>query len=174
MASRSKTKAADVPVPQTREDCVAMIRELGERQRERTRIEADMNDQMAKIKERYEEQARPHNERITALTQGISIWCAANRSILTQDGKVKTANLGSGEVRWRVTPPKVKLTGVDAVIAALKSFGLDRFLRVKEEVSKDAILADPEAVAAVPGIAITQTEEFVVVPFETELEQVAA
>ena len=56
---------------------------------------------------------------------------------------------------------------------ALKSFGLERFLRTKEEIDKTAILAEPDAVEHIKGISITQREEFVIVPFETKLEEVA-
>ena len=50
---------------------------------------------------------------------------------------------------------------------------LNRLIRVKEEVNKDAILAEPETVANIKGISITQREEFIVIPFETALESVS-
>ena len=49
---------------------------------------------------------------------------------------------------------------------------LKRFIRTKEEINKEAILDEPEVVASVKGISITQKEDFVIVPFETELESV--
>ena len=87
--------------------------------------------------------------------------------------KTKTANLASGEVRWRMRPPKVLIRGMDAVMEALKDLRLERFIRTKEEINKEAILADPEAIKHVKGLGIDRGEDFLIVPFETELEEVA-
>jgi len=104
----------------------------------------------------------------------VQVWCEANRAELTNGGKTKTANLGSGEVKWRMRPPSVRLSGGDAVLDALRSLGLSRFVRQREEVNKEAILAEPDAVAGVRGIKLTQAEDFIVAPFATHLEEVAS
>jgi len=159
-------------VPQHREECVRAVKEIGEAQRERTRIETAMNDEIAAIKTRYEEQARPYAEQIRELTQGVQTYCEAHRDELLT-GKAKTVNLASGEVKWRTRPPRVSVRNVTGVIEALKRLKLKRFIRIKEEINKEAILEEPETVAGVKGISITQREDFVIVPFETELEEVA-
>ena len=171
--TRLKTDAVAVPVPQTKEEVIEAIAEIGRQQRERTRIEAAMNDDLAKVREAWERQAAPHLENIRALTTGVQLWCETHRAALTQDGKVKFAHLASGDVKWRMTPPKVVIRAVDVVLDYLKQAALDRFIRLKEEVNKEAILAEPEAVAHIKGITVTQKEEFIVIPFETELEEVA-
>jgi phage host-nuclease inhibitor protein Gam len=171
---RVKAPASGFVVPQSRQQVIDAIAEIGRRQRERARIEADMNDAIAQVKERFEMDAEPHSKAIEALRDGVQIYCEAHRDELTQGGKVKTAAFASGEVRWRVTPPKVKITGVEAVMDALRRMGLANFLREKVEISKEAILADPVAVAGVPGIKIEQTEEFVVEPFEAALDEVVS
>lgn len=171
--ARIKQEAAQFPVPQSRDDVIASIAEIGRRQRERERIQSDMNDQLAAIKQSFEEQARPHADAITALSSGVQTWCEANRAVLTQDGKVKTANLASGEVRWRMRPPSVSARPIEKVIEALKDMGLKRFIRIKEEIDKESILAEPDAVKYIKGIKIEQKEDFVIVPFETELEEIA-
>ena len=168
---RIKSTAASARVPQSRAEVVAAIAEIGRLQRERDRIQAEMNDELAKIRERFETEAEPHGRAIEDLQAGVQTWCEANRDALTQGGKTKTASFASGEVRWRVTPPKVAIKGVEAVIHALRKAGLDRFLREKVEISKDAILAEPVAVKKIAGISISQVEEFVIEPFSTELEE---
>ena len=169
--TRHKTAAAPVPVPQSRDQVSAHIREIGERNRDLLRITAAMNDELAAVKERWEAQAQPHAQRIESLTAGIHIWSEANRDSLTQNGKTKTAVFPAGEVAWRTRPPSVRVTGVEAVLDALRRLGLGRFIRQKEEVNKEAILNEPAAVAHVPGVAISQGEDFVVTPFETELSE---
>lgn len=166
---RIKTSASAVPVPQAREGVADYIREIGDRQRELTRIEADMNDEIARIKERFEAAAEPHRQRITVLTSGAQIWCEANREQLTQGGKTKTAAFTTGEIQWRTRPPSVRITGAESVLDLLRRLGLTRFIRQKEEVNKEAILNEPEAVAHVGGISISQGEDFIVAPFEAEL-----
>lgn len=169
--TRHKTAAAPVPVPQSRDQATAHIREIGERQRELQRLTAAMNDELAAVKERWETAAQPHQQRIDCLTQGLQMWSEANRETLTQGGKTKTAAFPSGEIAWRLRPPSVRITGQEAVLDLLRRLGLNRFIREKPEVNKEAILNEPEAVADVPGISISQGEDFVVTPFEAELAQ---
>lgn len=170
---RIKSEAALAAIPQSREEATEYIAEIGRLQRERERIQTAMNDELAAVKQRYEEQAKPLADEIASLSTGVQTWCEANRSTLTRHGKVKHANLASGEVKWRTRPPKVTLRGKDNIIETFRRLNLHRFIRIKEDVNKDAILAEPEVGGTVPGVSITQGEDFVIVPFETELEEVA-
>ena len=169
--TRVKSSAAPMFVPQSKEQVADAIREIGERNRELLRIEADMNDEIAKIKEAYERDAEPHRDRLKALNAGAQIWCEANRDALTNAGKVKTALFATGEVAWRTRPPSVVVRGAEAVIDRLRRLGLARFVRTKDEVNKEAILAEPASVSHVEGIQISQGEDFVITPFETVLQQ---
>ncbi len=169
---RVKQEAVYVPVPQSREETATAIAEIGRHQRERDRIQADMNDELTAIKERYEREAAPHLAAIQTHAHGVQLWCEAHRAELTQEGKVKTAQLATGEVKWRTRPPSVSVRGVEAVLETLKKLGLARFVRTKEELNKEAILAEPEAIQGIRGVTIGQGEDFVIVPFETKLEEV--
>ncbi len=168
---RAKRTAVSFPVPQSRDEANTAIRLIGTDQRELARIEADMNDEIAALREKYETTAQPLRDAITARIDGLQMWAEANRASLTRDGKVKSAQLPAGEISWRVTPPAVTVRGMDAVLTRLNAMGLTQFIRKKEEVNKEAILETPPAhpVRQVEGITITQREEFAVVPFETEL-----
>lgn len=84
---------------------------------------------------------------------------------------MKTANLTTGEVQWRNRPPSCGIRGAEAVIELLKRLKPDRFIRVKEEINKDAILNEPTAVKNTPGITIKKdVEDFAIIPFEQEVE----
>lgn len=172
-ARRFKQEATPHPIPQTHDEVVAAIAEIGRRQRERTRIETTMNDQLAELRQVFEGEAAPHLDAIRVLQKGIQVWCEANRAALTDHGRVKHARLASGEVNWRMTPPKVMVRAVENVLAELRRAGLERMIRVQEAVNKEAVLLEPGAVAGIQGISISQREEFVIVPFETELEEIA-
>lgn len=172
-STRLKKSAVAVPVPGNRLDVTLAIAEIGRESRELARIEADMNDRLAAIKEEFEAAAEPHRRRIAALTEGVQVWCEAHRGELLKND-AKTAVFPSGEVQWRVRPPKVVVRGVDYVLDQLRRLDLYRFIRVKEEVNKEAILAEPAAVAGVKGLAIEQGEDFVIKPYEAELSGEAA
>ena len=162
-------------VPQSKADCAAAIRQLGEVQRQFERDRADMNDQIATITQAFQPILAAQQERINALQAGIQAWCEAHRvELCGPDDKLgKTANLVTGEVAWRQRPPSVTIKSVDVVLETLQRLGLTRFIREKVEINKEAILAEPAEVAHVPGIAISQGEDFVVTPFEAELAAVA-
>lgn len=169
--AKPKTKSvAAERVPQSRDEAAAAIFEIGQHQRELTRIEAALGDAIAAVRAEHELDAQPHKWAIERLQRGVQTWCEAHRAELTDNGKHKTAAFPTGEVRWRLPPPSVTLKGVEAILKRLRDRGLHAFIRVKEEVSKEAILADPAGVKGIPGIEIKQVEEFVVVPHETVLE----
>eukprot|EP01037_Dinobryon_pediforme_P007629 gene7629-7693_t len=169
--TKSKTAGANMPVPQNRDEAAAYVKIIGELQRDIGRFEADMNDEMAKVKERFEKLAAPRAEEVKVMTEGLRMWAEANRTVLTNDNKVKFANLGTGEIEWRLNPPKVSIRDADNVIKQCEAKGLTSFLRVKTEVNKEAMLADPLKTKLLSGVTIgTSGEAFIVKPFEIELE----
>ncbi|HAX8020718.1 TPA: host-nuclease inhibitor protein Gam [Escherichia coli] len=161
--------AAAAYVPQSRDAVVCDIRRIGDPQREAARLETEMNDAIAEITEKYASQIAPLKTSIETLSKGIQGWCEANRDELTNGGKVKTANLVTGDVSWRQRPPSVSIRGVDAVMETLERLGLQRFIRTKQEINKEAILLEPKAVAGVAGITVKSgIEDFSIIPFEQE------
>lgn len=174
--AKSKRAAVDIPVPQSKEQAIEFIARIGEHQRTRSALESEMNDRIAAIKQETEAEAVPHLEAIRQLTEGLHIWSEAHRKELTNDGRTKTAKLATGEVRWRLTPYRVRIEREPEVISRIKAIGLQEFLRTKETINKEAMLESQEArekAMLIEGVMITQKEEFVVVPFGTELEVVA-
>lgn len=172
-ATHVKANAARFPVPQGRDEVNEAIARIGLLQRERERIQADMNDELAKVRLRFEELATPLNEQITGLSQGVHTWCEAHRMELTRSGKTKFYDFAAGEIKWRLRPPRVSLQSAENVLETLKRLGLTRFIRVKEQLNKEAMLAEPEVVSGVAGVRIEQSEDFVIVPFGSNLEEVA-
>lgn len=171
---RYKTKAAAYPVPQNESEASGFILRIGVAQRERDRIRSRMNDRLASIKSEFEAKALPFKIEIEERTKGVAIFCEANRDSLTRAGKVKFYKFSSGEISWRRCPPKVTVRGVRAVIDRIRSLKLTHFLRTKEEINKEAMLAEPEIARAIDGIKIaSEGEDFVIKPFETDLEEIA-
>ncbi len=168
---KSNARAANLPVPQSREAAAAALHEIGMQQRQLARIEADMNDAIAQATKVAEAESRGLRECIEALTEGLRVWADANRAALTGDGKRKFADLGTGRIEWRLAPPSVKISKVKEVIERIRARGLVSFLREKTEIDKEAMLSDPERARAIPGVTIGSAgESFSVEPFEAEIQ----
>ena len=169
MAKRvTKLKAVAEAAPQTREEVSRDIRTLGDIQREALRLETAMNDEVAEITARYTPQIENLKKQIKVLFKGIQDWCKTNRDELTNGGKTKTANLTTGTVSWRLGTPSCSVSrDVEGVIDTLRRMGLERFIRTKEEVNKEAVLAEPDAVKGIAGIKVnTAAESLYVAPIE--------
>lgn len=169
MAAKTKRikSAAAVYVPQNKEDVIGDIKKIGDLQRELEREQTIMNDAIGAITERHAPGIEALKKDIDTLSQGVQSWCEAHRDELTRNSKTKTASLITGKVEWRNRPPSVGIRGAETVLETLRRLNLDRFIRTKEEINKDAILNEPEAVKGVAGITIRSgIEDFSITPFE--------
>ncbi len=172
--TRTKTKASNLPVPQNDEEARGVIKEIGDESREVVRLQAEMNDKIATIKKEYGDQSDQINERIGLLKDGLAMFAEANRDRLTRGGRVKYHDFSTGKISWRIKPAKVSVRGVSDVIEAMKAAGLHRFIRIKEELNKDAMLEDRVVAGAIKGVTIgSDGEDFIVEPSETELTEAA-
>ena len=174
--TKRKATAANVPVPQNREDAASAIAEIGRLRREIDRRKADADDQVSRIKEAVETGIAPALARLAELEDGVHIWAEANKDALTGGGKRKHADLATGKVLWRLRPPSVRAKSglkVEQLVERLEALGLSRFVRIKKELNKDAMLADPDTAAAVDGVKIgPAVEDFLIEPAEIEMDEV--
>lgn len=166
--TRTKTPATVVEVPQSKPMAAQQLHQLGIVMREHTRMATELNDKIAALTQ----DAQPLLDKLQAQAQslqaGLQTWCEANRATLLADGG-KTANLITGEVSWRIRPPSVTVRGVEDVLSQMRAHQLLRFIRTKEEVNKEAILNDPEAVSGIKGITVVSgVEDFIATPFEAK------
>lgn len=160
--------------PTAVEEVETLISELGRLQRESKRFETEMNDEIAKVKSAYEEVNRTNNDSITEITDRLYLYAERNREELLKGGR-KTVPFTNGEFSWRFAPNSVRVSSADLAIFNLKAAGLEQFIRTKEEIAKDMIKSDPDAIKGIKGISIKKGEEFFYVkPFETNLETAVA
>ena len=123
-------------------------------------LEAKRQKEIDKIVEKYklELEALAVVKKSKFLT--LFNFAQANRTSLID--KIKTAFWKNGTISWRFTPPKVESKLSDEeIIEALKKAGLQKYIRVKEEVNRELMLQDKPTLA---GAAYTSTEEFVAKP----------
>lgn len=165
-ARKIKTPATNLPVPQSLPEAADALFQIGAHDRRLESLDTELKGELAALKKRFEEQAQPVAQARMAALDGLKIFCEANRQLLTNGGRSKTAHLSSGEVSWRDRPPKVILKDAEKVLEALIERGLRQYTREKIEISKEAILADPQGVAGVKGITVgSGGEDFIATPF---------
>jgi phage host-nuclease inhibitor protein Gam len=131
-----------------------------------------MNEQLAAIKARFELDAADSKLIANVNEKLIRDWCRENRKGLTRDGAVKYHDFPAGRVTWRKDPPSVSIPkkAVGMILAWLHEHKLAAFIRIKEEIDKEAILANPNTAARIPEIKIRKGgERFVVEPFNVDL-----
>lgn len=166
MAKRTKNIALSA-VPQTREDVVAQIARIGDLQGQLAVAKAQHDERVREIGKSFDDVAAPLDDELTRLTAGVQAYCEAHRNELTNNGKVKFASFSTGTVSWRTRPPSVSLRRVESIIEGCKVAGLEKFIRVKEEINKDAMLAEPDQAMKVPGVTIKSGgEDFIIEPLE--------
>ena len=171
-SNKLKTPAADYLIPRDREEADEFIYKIGEASRDRQLAETAMNEDIAKIKAEYERKSEPAAAAIKRLTAGLQTWCETHRKTLLI-GDSKTVKFGNGEVSWRARPPKVTLRGLEKILAWLDKHKLYRFVRIIREINKEAMLSDPVEARKIPGVTIGSAgEDFIVTPFESELEPI--
>ena len=163
-------KKAVIPVPKDLSEAAWFLAEIGKEQRVIDKIQLDINARVEELKVKAINDAKPRQNRISQLMEGLFAYAEANRDELTENGKIKTIKAPTGVFCWRMTPPAVFLRNVKSIIANLKLLGLKQFIRIKEEIDKEAMLKEPEVAKKIKGVSISKYEEFVVKPTELEIE----
>lgn len=171
-SKKKKTAAKRVAIraPQTREEANEFLRRIGQIQRDIATTQNKMNTRIENIKAEYTKRLKGPQKEFEGLVEGLYAFAASHRDELTDSGKRKTVELAAGSFRWRLTPKSVAIRGVKAVIAKLKELGLERFIRTREDVNKEAMLKEEEVAAAVDGVEFCQTEEFFIQPAEVSVD----
>lgn len=170
MVKKDTLKKVALPVPTSLAEAADFLRRLGEHQRHIARIQTEVTGEIETIKAHATEATLPHQEAIQQLFDAIYAYGQSHRQELTEDGKKKTVSLPSGEIFWRRNPPSVSIRNVEQVVAACEKMGLGRFIRLKKEPDKEAMLKEPNVAGNIQGVAIKQDEEFGVKPSETQVE----
>lgn len=171
----TKAKATSIAAAQSGEQADSLVKQYGDTYNELAHLQADLDEEIAALKERYQDRAKPLQESLNAKLVAVQTWAEANREKLTEGGKIKTVRLGNGEIGWRVRPPSVRLKKgftADMIVETCKKLGINRFVRTKLEPNKEAMLAEPEAAKLIDGISIGSAgEDFFLVPFGAEIAE---
>lgn len=137
------------------------------------KIQADMDVQMTKIREKWQDELSKLQESKDKAFDVMQAFATENRTELFS--KRKSMDTVHGTIGFRLGTPKLKnLKGFTwaSVTNLLKEF-LPAYVRVKEEPDKDKLLADRESEEVFSlfekvGVAVVQEETFFVEPKKEE------
>lgn len=141
------------------------LNRLAKLEKEKAKKTAKHQERINALNIKHNQATEPLDTEAAELKAAISEYAAANREELT-GGKGKTAKLANGCIKWRKGRPTVKIEGDTAeIIATLRRRRLRRWLIVKEEISKTAILAEAELLEKRPidGVSIAPAVENIVI-----------
>ncbi len=153
----------------TYEDVDKALLELGRHEGFIAKKEAEMNKRIQDIKDRFNEQTADARAAKQMIEQDIKSFCMINKADFM---KSRAKKLIHGVIGFRTNPPKVvqlnrKFT-VKTSLELLKKIFTGKYVRMKEEIDKEAILADyskeeltDDKLAAV-GLRVDQDEKFFV------------
>ena len=164
---------AHTAAPQTAAEASNAMGDLGTAMAERAKTQAELDAAVAQVTAKFQPKIQALAAQVKDLVNGLQTWGEANKDELTAQGK-RSVNLGTGEVGWRMNPPKVKVTGLPKVIELLKAKGLDMLLAIKEDINKKAILEDPSQIKGVKGLEVVQEETFWAKPASVDMEEIAS
>ncbi len=162
---RIKTAAA---VLLTREDVEACVEKIARATIARDGLMAQMDHDLTDVRARFEPQITAYGQAIDGLMRDVQTWA---EDYPEQFGKTKSIDLMHGTIGFRVGMPKLKLLSGwtwARVLDVLKAELMQIFVRTKEEVDKEGIIAQrnelsPETFKKM-GVKVVQDEVFFVEP----------
>lgn len=168
--ARKKTEiAATLTLPEAQE----LMHQLADRDAKVRELIAKQDQEMAKIREKYAAKMADLKEACTEIEARLQSFAEANREQLFTTRK--SLDWNNGTLGFRTGTPALKTRkGYQwAGVLELVKSRLPDYVRVKEEVMKDRLLADratlTDAVLAEVGIEVTQSETFFI-EIKTEAE----
>lgn len=140
--------------------------------------EAEMNRQINHLKEDFDKKTTKQRGIIDDILPDVEAFCIKNKLLFQ---KTRSLEFASGKVGFRITPPKISLLNrkynIKTALELIKRLFDGNYVRVKEEIDKDGILADysgkrltDDQLAGV-GLKVDQEENFFV---ELKWEEIKA
>lgn len=167
-----KNVSAPVPTRAQVETLIGHIR--GEKIRE-LRIQADREKQLKEVDEKFRADLNSISAAIQDKFAQVQSWAEANAEEFVMR---KSLEFTHGTIGFRTGTPRLALLNRqwtwEKVLAALRRVPLwQKFIRTREEVDKDRLIAERELVAGVLpdfGVKVVQDESFFIEPKIEEVE----
>ena len=171
MSERIKLK---ITAPKTREEMEQLVGDICALKIRERELKAQMDAEIKRVRDGYEKQLGGLSEDIAAKMPRALAWAEANEEDF---GKLRSVEMLHGTIGWRTNTPSLKTRSGwtwDRVLERLLNNGLVTYYRTKQEVNKQAILADRDELGADGlrelGVRVVQEDEFFVEPKLTVAE----
>lgn len=165
-------------------DLAEAIQLLGEIKRERDRIKSKADDQISKLQLDLERKILPFDLKIQHIASGVKYFVDHHKTELFPDPAYKTCKLKTGVLKLRKSPASVKTRGSAKFLEKILSENgiLEKlnvlisklgglYIRVKLELDRERILANPLRAMQKIGIELNEeSERLYITPNETEIE----
>lgn len=163
--SKSRIKTPTTTI-HTREEMESLVGEIAALKTREQKFTAEMNRRINEIRVDYDAALGGIAEDLKGKMAIARDWAEAHPA---EFGSGKSIAMTHGAVGWRIGNPALKtLSGWtwDRVLEKLRGGGIwIKYLRVKQEVNKEALLADRhELVLSEAGVRVVQEEAFFVDP----------
>jgi phage host-nuclease inhibitor protein Gam len=161
MAPKPKTPRAQAnPEPRFRtlDECDAALVKIASLTRDINTCEAATNEQITALRTKLEVKVDPLCDQKKDLEQQLELFCTFHRDTVFASG-LKTLKLTHGELNFRQHPPSVEIRKggkfkIADVVANIKErFAKalrERFVRIKEDLDREAILGHASALNGKP------------------------
>jgi phage host-nuclease inhibitor protein Gam len=173
MIALSKTARIKKTTPalKSRLDMERCVGELARLQIERDGLCVEMDERIIAIRAEYEARLNDLGLDIASEMTMAREWAEANPA---EFGDLKSIEFTHGTAGWRTGMPKLKTLAKwtwDRVLEKLAALRMQDYIRTKQEVDKEKLLADREALAEklpLLGVQVVQDEAFFVQPKREE------
>lgn len=142
------------------------LKKIGEIDNKLKKIEADMNDEITRAKAKADDKSKLYLEEKKQLELLIKDYAETNRMDL--DGKTKSLTFGSLGFRKSTS---IIVKKAKAVLVALRAYGMDDCINVKETVNKEALRQYSDDKIAAVGCVKKVDDVFWYEPDFEKLEQ---
>lgn len=146
----------------------AYVAEIQRRRRIVEAEEARIEEEIRRLKAKGVALVLQETTEIERLFKGIVAYAQAHRTEITNHGRRKSVKLPAGQLGWR-SSKRTEVDDEEAAIKAALQLGLGELLRVKYELKRRELAADPHGASQLPGVRIVEGEVFFVKPNEVDL-----
>lgn len=145
---------------QTWEEVNEAMKRLAELNIEKKSLETEQNRQIDEIKKATSLKADEVIKEIKSVEKDIIRFAEQNRAEFTRK---RTKVLTFGKISFRYTK-SIGCANIPTAIKALKSFAMEKYLRIKEELNKEALIEADPMILGKCGILIKAEDKICVEP----------
>jgi len=163
MAKSKRTQVKSTITLASWQEADDALRKVAFAQAKIDKVEAEMNAEINKLRQAAERKIVREKELVAEHEQALEAFCRAKRADF---GDKQSRILTFGEVNFRVHPDKIvqqKGTKIEQTIRIIKAMGkkaVDQWIRIKEEINKDALLKESTELLDELGLEKKKTESF--------------